>query len=177
MPSLLVGMRSRDPLAHFFLWYLLRRGRLGHGDQLNVEWAHGMAPAPRRTSRESATTRFRPLARPRAARKKKLGWEAVKPGELDGLHLKAVIPDGGQLFFEELGDLPVRLNPGIWEQISVLHQLAAEERRKAESARSKIAEMAKNLDAEAKKAKTKELETAMRAARKREWYERCLTLM
>ncbi|MFP3220729.1 MAG: NFACT family protein, partial [Candidatus Marsarchaeota archaeon] len=45
---------------------------------------------------------------------KKLGWEAVKPGELDGLHLKAVIPDGGQLFFEELGDLPVRLNPGIW---------------------------------------------------------------
>jgi len=32
--------------------------------------------------------------------------------------------------------------------------------------------MAKNLDAEAKKAKTKELEAAMRAARKREWYER-----
>ncbi len=103
---------------------------------------------------------------------KRSGWSAVNTGEINGLHLNKIIPNGAQVYFEETGDVPIRANENIWGQITQLHEKALQEKKKAENAKEKIKELREKLELKVKVDEGKGLEAAMRANRKREWYER-----
>ena len=69
-------------------------------------------------------------------------------------------------------DTPLVINKKIWDQIAELHAQQEEEERKEKSAMEKIRELEAKLSDKRQESHLKELETSMRVARKREWYER-----